>query len=85
MSISHLKKYLFFSVVAIKMMYFLAFTKELLDHILSSPVTFRLSPLINNVIKVTASSDNKVMAKRFRILPSLSDKRRMHKPVSNKR
>lgn len=40
-------------------MYFLAFTKELLDHILSSPVTFRLSPLIYNVIKVTTSSDDK--------------------------
>ena len=33
MTIRHLKKYLFFSVTAIKMMYFLAFIKEFETHI----------------------------------------------------
>lgn len=43
MTIRHLKKYLFFFAAAIKMMYFLAFTKEFETHILSSSVTFGLS------------------------------------------
>lgn len=75
MTIRHLKKYLFFFVAAIKMMYFLAFTKEFETHILSSSVTFGLSSLIYNAIKVTRSSDDRVITKIFQILSSLSTKR----------
>lgn len=73
MAIRYLKQYLFFSVVAIKIMCFLVFTKELKAQILPSSVTLRLSLLIYNGIEVTASSDGKVTAKVFLILPSLSN------------
>jgi len=75
MTIRHLKKYLFFFVTAIKMMYFLAFIKEFETHISSSSVTFGLSSLIYNAIKVTRSSDDRVITKIFQILSSLSTKR----------
>lgn len=84
MTIRHLKKYLFFSVTAIKMMYFLAFIKEFETHISSSSVTFGLSSLIYNAIKVTRSSDDRVITKIFQILSSLSTKRMtpvLHKKV----
>ena len=46
-------------------MYFLAFIKEFTTHNLSSSVTSGLSLLIYNAIKVTTSSDDRVMAKKI--------------------